>query len=29
MEEPTTTKSKKEVAGPQFNKEHAHCFFSM
>jgi hypothetical protein len=23
----TTTKSKKGAAGPEFNKEHAHCFF--
>jgi hypothetical protein len=26
-EEPTVTKSKRIAAGPQFNKEHAHCFF--
>jgi hypothetical protein len=26
VEEPTITKSKKRVAGPDFNKEHAHCF---
>jgi hypothetical protein len=29
MEEPTTTKSKKGVAGPEFNKEHAHFFFDV
>jgi hypothetical protein len=28
VEEPTITKSKKGSAGPEFNKEHAHCFFS-
>jgi hypothetical protein len=27
VEEPTITKSKKGMAGPEFNKEHAHCFF--
>jgi hypothetical protein len=27
VEEPTITKSKKGAAGPEFNKEHAHCFF--
>jgi hypothetical protein len=27
MEEPTVTKSKEGTAGPEFNKEHAHCFF--
>jgi hypothetical protein len=27
VEEPTITKSKKGVASPEFNKEHAHCFF--
>jgi hypothetical protein len=27
VEEPIITKSKKGVAGPEFNKEHAHCFF--
>jgi hypothetical protein len=28
-EEPTITKSKKGAAGPEFNKEHAHCFFNV
>jgi hypothetical protein len=27
MEEPTVTKSRIGVAGPEFNKEHSHCFF--
>jgi hypothetical protein len=27
VEEPTVTKSKKGVAGPEFKKEHAHCIF--
>jgi hypothetical protein len=27
VEEPTITKSKKGVAGPEYNKEYAHCFF--
>jgi hypothetical protein len=27
VEEPTVTKSKKGAAGPEFSKEHAHCFF--
>jgi hypothetical protein len=27
VEEPTITKSKKRAAGPEFNKEYAHCFF--
>jgi hypothetical protein len=27
VEEPTITKSKKGKAGPEINKEHAHCFF--
>jgi hypothetical protein len=27
VEEPTITRSKKGAAGPEFNKEHAHCFF--
>jgi hypothetical protein len=26
VEEPTITKSRKDAAGPEFNKEHAHCF---
>jgi hypothetical protein len=26
MEEPTTTESKKGVAGPEFNEDHDHCF---
>jgi hypothetical protein len=25
--EPTITKSKKDAAGPEFNKEHVHGFF--
>jgi hypothetical protein len=29
VEEPTITKSRKGMAGPEFNKEHAHCFFNM
>jgi hypothetical protein len=29
VEEPTITKSKKGVAGTEFNKEHAPCFFNM
>jgi hypothetical protein len=29
VEEPTITKSKKGVAGLEFNKEHAHCFFDV
>jgi hypothetical protein len=29
VEEPTFTKSKKGMAGPEFNKEHAHCFFNV
>jgi hypothetical protein len=29
VEEPTATKSKKDVAGPEFNKEHVDCFFDM
>jgi hypothetical protein len=29
MEEPTITKSKKDAAGPEFNKDHAHCFFDV
>jgi hypothetical protein len=27
VEEPTITNSKRGAAGPEFNKEHAHCFF--
>jgi hypothetical protein len=27
VEEPTITKSKKDVAGLEFNREHAHVFF--
>jgi hypothetical protein len=27
VEESTITKSKKGMIGPEFNKEHAHCFF--
>jgi hypothetical protein len=27
VEQPKIPKSKKGVAGPEFNKEHAHCFF--
>jgi hypothetical protein len=27
VEGPTITKSKKGAAGPEFNKEHAHCLF--
>jgi hypothetical protein len=27
VEEPTITKSRKGAAGPEFSKEHAHCFF--
>jgi hypothetical protein len=29
VEEPTVTKSKEGVAGPDFSIEHAHCFFYM
>jgi hypothetical protein len=29
MEEPTITKNKKGVAGPEFNKENAHYFFDV
>jgi hypothetical protein len=29
VEEPTTTKSKKGVAGPEYNKEHTHGFFGV
>jgi transposase len=29
VEEPTITKSQKGAAGPQFNKEHAQCFFDV
>jgi histone-lysine N-methyltransferase SETMAR len=29
MEKPTITKGKKGAAGPEFNKEHAHCFFDV
>jgi hypothetical protein len=29
VEEPTITKGKKGEAGPEFNKEHAHCFFDV
>jgi hypothetical protein len=29
VEEPTITKSKKGAAGPEFNREHAHCFFNV
>jgi hypothetical protein len=29
VEEPTITKSQKGTAGPEFNKEHAHCFFDV
>jgi hypothetical protein len=29
VEEPTITKSQKGAAGPEFNKEHAHCFFDV
>jgi hypothetical protein len=28
VEEATITKSKKGEAGPEFNEEHANCFFS-
>jgi hypothetical protein len=27
VEGPTITKSKKGAARPEFNKDHAHCFF--
>jgi hypothetical protein len=27
VEESMITKSKKGAAGPEFSKEHAHCFF--
>jgi hypothetical protein len=26
IEEPTITKSRKGAAGPELNKEHAHCY---
>jgi hypothetical protein len=29
VEEPIITKCKKGAAGPEFNKEHAHCFFDV
>jgi hypothetical protein len=29
VEESTVTKSKKGAAGPEFNKEHARCFFGV
>jgi hypothetical protein len=29
VEEPTITKRKKGAAGPEFNEEHAHCFFDV
>jgi hypothetical protein len=29
VEEPTITKRQKGAAGPEFNKEHAHCFFNV
>jgi hypothetical protein len=27
LSQSTITNSKKGTAGPEFNKEHAHCFF--
>jgi hypothetical protein len=29
VEEPTVTKSKISMAGPEFNKEHAHSLFNV
>jgi hypothetical protein len=27
VQEPKITKNKKGAAGPEFNKEHVHCYF--
>jgi hypothetical protein len=29
VEEPTITNSEEGVVSPEFNKEHAHCFFDV